>query len=66
LSTASTAPAASASMVRMPSVRFSAAERTTMGVGQWAMMSSVACSPSTRGIIKSMVTTSGRRRWHSS
>ena len=40
------------------------AETTRMGVGQLAMMYSVALTPSITGIITSIVITSGRRRRH--
>src|ERR1043165_848992 len=42
------------------------ADTTRIGVGQWAMMYSVAASPLISGSIMSIVTTSGRSAWHSS
>ncbi|EAU64258.1 hypothetical protein STIAU_1721 [Stigmatella aurantiaca DW4/3-1] len=61
-SIASTAPALSASSRCRPRFRFSGDEKTTMGVGQWAMMRRVSSTPFIVGSAKSSVTTSGRNR----
>ena len=60
LSSTSTAPADSASYVPNTLPRFSADDTIKIGVGAWAMICSVAASPSRSGSTRSSVMTSGR------